>query len=464
MSALVVIAVLALSVWLFGWIDVFHLAVGTPVLIASACIWRAIAARHRRALLDDVDGLIDETTVGPAGRIVRGVAAGLAMSALLGAAFALASKTPLYPMLVDVGAKRLLGDLAVLERLDQWNEVASRLSTLPTTSAPATRVLLAQKKVSALIKLAEGAEDVAAACELYRRAQDVTAGENVDSALVDAKLEWCAARAARRPLPAGARADIVRLDRLGADSVRLEVRVVDEGNRPLAGLVAEDFAVMAGGKQPLKVSALSVRPSPPLPGHRLSVVVDQTAGSRSDSIATAAYLVAALGPGDSVEIIGCGSSAHVVAPRTEDLRIALRALLLAPATERCVMTDAAWLALDRLGGGPRRSLVVIGDVSDPAAIHPAADLVSRSRTAGVPVFVVPLGSPATELTALGAESGGSVIDLRSRSLESLRSRFRAGPGSSPLTYVLVGTGALMSSGRLDVRVGGDNAASATTRF
>jgi hypothetical protein len=462
-SVLSALLVLAGAAWLFGWFDLFHAAVGLPVAALVAFLGRIVVKRRASALRDDPDALLDDERAGAWVSVLAGLASGAAIALVLSVVFRLAAATPLYPALVDARGRVLLSQAEMLEGLGQWEAVTQLLETLPQETSPAARARLAQKKVEALIRRGDDTRDVADACALFRLAARVASEEALDARLARSKLEWCAARTAARPLPEGTRARIVSVERLAPQSLKVGVQVTDQGGRALAGLVAADFTVAAGG-QPVRVSTLATEFPRLREGRRLTIVLDTAGPDARLAVATAAYLVTGLSPGDSMEVVVCGPAARVAVSRTDDPFVVLRSLQSLPAGQGCALAEAVDLALDRLTGGSRRTLVVIAQTIDGSPER-VMEVEGRLRAGGPPVLVAPLGQSAGALGRMAEASGGAVYDpARREHRESLRAHLRGAEGTRPLTYALIMTDVPAASGRLDITVGAGHAVAAAVPF
>ena len=463
MSILSALLVLACAAWLSGWFDLFHAAVGLPAAALIAVAGRIVVRRRAAALRDDPDAMLEDQRGGALLRVLLGLASGAAIALVLSILFPLAAATALYPALVDGRGRAMLAQVQLLEGLGEWEAVTHLLETLPSAS-PAARASLAQEKVEALIRRGEDTRDVAGACELFRLAASVASEEALDTRLARSKLEWCAARTARRPLPQGTRAEIISVERFAPQSLRVGVQVMDQGGRPIAGLVAGDFAVAARG-QPVRVSTLATEFPRLREGRRLTIVLDASGPNVHLAVVTAAYLAGGLSPGDSIEVVVCGPAARVVVSRTDDPFVVLRSLHSLPAEQGCALPEALDVALDRLSGGPRRVLVLIANAIDAGSARVLDQVEGRLRAGGIPVLVVPLGQSTGALGRMADASGGAVYEpARREQRESLRAHVRGSEGSRPLTYALIVTDVPVTSDRLDITVGGEHAASATTSF
>jgi len=80
---------------LLGWHDALHFAVGVPVVLVLALIWRLCGMRARPA--EDLDQGEEGEEDGAGRRFLGGAAAGLACMACLGLAFAGAERSPWHP-------------------------------------------------------------------------------------------------------------------------------------------------------------------------------------------------------------------------------------------------------------------------------------------------------------------------------------------------------------------------------
>jgi len=464
MTLIVALFVVSVTAWALGWTDLPHLVFGIPVLILGVALSAAMLKLLRQRTSDQVDTPAEETEQPPLRRIMAGAIWGAGLTLLLTASFWLAPRTPLWARVVDVPGRAAMAEVGLLEQLGEWQAIVTRLNrTLPSGIRSEGRRALMAKKMKALLRMGEMAPDLGTGCQLFREAEVLGRAEDFDTSFVVAKLEVCAARLARRALPRGSRAEILRIEREIGATLKVSLRVTDRENRPIGGLAMQDFAVASGGRS-LKVTHAEAVSRPVRVGQRLAIVIDNSASTAA--LSAAALVASSMFPGDSAEVFICGLGARRAGTRSDDPLPVLNMLFHIRPAQDCALADTIWLALDQLHGRPQEALVVIGTGRDTSRTHTLEEITRRLATDGVRPIVISVADRATAALRLLADtSGGRVFELHQREARvALHERFRPFRGDSSFFYDLRITGAPDAAAQLSVTVGSENAASDTARL
>jgi VWFA-related protein len=204
------------------------------------------------------------------------------------------------------------------------------------------------------------------------------------------------------------------------DAVRVDV-AVQRGNKPLAGLTADDFEILDNGV-PQRVELLSPTSLP------LNVVLALDASSSLDAedrdhlTAAGGRVVDALRPTETAALLTFSGRIAVQTSFTDD-RPRLRALLGTPAQlGDTALYDAAHVAMLLGTTAPGRPIVLLfSDGEDTVSVLTREAVLDTARRTGAVVCVVALGEPDPVLARLAAETGG--IFLKETSLDRVATRF-----------------------------------------
>jgi hypothetical protein len=331
----------------------------------------------------------------------------------------------------------------------------------PRTDAitPQFRRRLIEKKVHALIRLGESTPDIAAGCERFREAETLGRSEGIDTKLAATKLEVCAARLKRRPLPPGSSTEILRIESAGAAEFYMSLHVIDADNRAISGLAPGDFALTAEGR-PLRVLRAEAMAQPVRRNRHLAFVVESSGSQRVRVLSSVAFVAACLGDRDTVELIFCGPVPRRTSTRAVDPQTILETIFRVGEFESCLLPDAIEAALQSLQGRPQEALVVFADAS-----RLSEAIMGRLSAAGVPVLIaLPVGGPPKPLVLLPYRSAQVINVSSARDRAGLRERFRPPRAENSFDYQLTVAGVPSKGQLITLTVGSDNAASATTRF
>jgi VWFA-related protein len=214
----------------------------------------------------------------------------------------------------------------------------------------------------------------------------------------------------------------------GVDVVALDVCVKDRTGRPATGLGAGDFLVLED-HVPQRLAVFSDGDPLPL---AVSLLVDTSLSMAGAPLefarAAAGAFVAALAPGDLVEIIAFNDSATVLYPLGGDLPGAARALGPLPPSGLTALYRAILAGLNRLERNPaarrrdyRRVAVVLTDGENTDGMLPYDHMLDAARRSGVLVYTISLSTraaadgPATPpwtMTRLANDTGGRAVAAR----------------------------------------------------
>jgi len=206
---------------------------------------------------------------------------------------------------------------------------------------------------------------------------------------------------------------INQIDDSAFPDVTAYVTVSDGAGMPVAGLPQDAFGAAEDGR--------------PITGFRVQAVVSQQRGialilaldlsgsmkgSALDAARSAAKaLVNALGPQDTVAILGFSEQVRWLQDSTTDRASALRALDGMTAQGDTALNDAIYEAAGRVGALPagRRVVVVLTDGRDTASTISQDRAITQAQAMQAPIFTIGFG-PEINASALGEialQTGGS---------------------------------------------------------
>jgi Ca-activated chloride channel family protein len=204
------------------------------------------------------------------------------------------------------------------------------------------------------------------------------------------------------------------------DAVRVDVDV-RRGNRPVAGLTADDFEIVDSG---VRQRAELVSPTA-LP---LNVVLaldgsaSLDAREREHLIAAGHRVVEALRGADTAALVTFADRVAIRSTFTDDAA-RLRSLLAAPTPAGdTALYDAAHVAMLLGASAPGRPIVILfSDGEDTASLLTGETVVDTARRTGAVVCVVALGEPGPVLPRLAEVTGG--VFIKETSLNRVAARF-----------------------------------------
>jgi Ca-activated chloride channel homolog len=199
------------------------------------------------------------------------------------------------------------------------------------------------------------------------------------------------------------------------DAVRVDV-FVTEKDRPVAGLVTEDFELMDNGVVQ-KVDAIGVADVPV----SLMVVLDTSrsvAGATLDRLRQAASdAVATLEPGDRAAILTFSDEVRRLAAWTEEIASVHGALQTVSARGATALFDAAFagLTLRDTAPGRRHLILLFSDGADTASWLPESAVVAKAERTDAVIYSVVLGGVQLRPPTLMYRSGIRLSDTAERS-------------------------------------------------
>jgi Ca-activated chloride channel homolog len=199
----------------------------------------------------------------------------------------------------------------------------------------------------------------------------------------------------RRPQPTGG------AFRSAIDLVTVNVAVTDGKNRPVPGLVRDDFQVLEDGvAQDVSFFAATAVPLD------VSLLIDSSSSmiSKMPLVEQAALgFVDALGPADRASVAGFAGQLRVLQTFTNDHQALRNAIHSVTAHGDTALYSALYVALDTfqrvrrdpsagLAGVRRQAIVVLTDGEDTTSPIQYDDMLDRARRAGVAVYPIALTS------------------------------------------------------------------------
>jgi Ca-activated chloride channel family protein len=193
--------------------------------------------------------------------------------------------------------------------------------------------------------------------------------------------------------------------RTGVDAVRVDV-LVSDGNRPIAGLTAQDFELF-DNKVAQKIEAVAIEDLP----ISMMLALDTSysvRGAALEDLKQAA--TAALGPLDArdrVALVTFSAEIAVRADWTADRQLVARAMAATAAGGGTALWDAAYAAMTLRDDLPdRRSLVLMfSDGDDTASWLPHSVVLDRAKRTDAVVYGITVGENKAPSTALMYRSG-----------------------------------------------------------
>lgn len=211
------------------------------------------------------------------------------------------------------------------------------------------------------------------------------------------------------------RITITQLDATDFPNVRVTGSVIDTRGRAIQGLRADDLEVLEEGV-PLRVRVELASEVAPV---ALVLALDTSASMADRAIVDAksaiASMIQALGPQDRAALITFDGRVSVAQPLTSDKGALVAATNAASTGGDTAVYDALTAATELLKDVPasaRRAVVLLTDGFDTASRTSRAEARARASAAGMPIYVVGLGS-AIDRQALqslaDASSGGRLF-------------------------------------------------------
>ncbi|RMH22332.1 MAG: VWA domain-containing protein [Acidobacteria bacterium] len=182
-------------------------------------------------------------------------------------------------------------------------------------------------------------------------------------------------------------------EEVGVDLVELPVVVEDRWGRPIAHLEGEDFTILEDGVEQRLVDLRGAGESP----LALALALDVSASMAADlplvRAAASGFLRRILRPQDRALLVAFSSQVTLLAPLTDDVdRLTDTIERLVP-DDVTALNDAILFSLVQLHGIPgRKAVVLLTDGRDVASRHSRDAAFTFARHAGIPIYVIGLGS------------------------------------------------------------------------
>lgn len=204
------------------------------------------------------------------------------------------------------------------------------------------------------------------------------------------------------------------------DAVRVDVDV-RRGNRPVAGLTADDFEIVDSGVRQ-RVELVSPTALPLNVVLALDGSASLDARDREHLIAAGQRVVDALRGADTAALVTFADRVAIRSTFTGD-GARLRDLLRAPTPAGdTALYDAAHVAMLLGASGAGRPIVILfSDGEDTASLLTGDTVVDTARRTGAVVCVVALGEPGPVLPRLAEVTGG--VFVKETSLDRVAARF-----------------------------------------
>jgi VWFA-related protein len=179
--------------------------------------------------------------------------------------------------------------------------------------------------------------------------------------------------------------------RVGVEAVRVDV-LVTEGNRPVAGLSASDFALEDSGV-PQRIDSVVFEDVP----LNVMLVLDTSDSVKGDVLASlkqaAAAVAQLLTPNDRSSLLTFSGHQTLRVPWTSDHSRVERALATTEAGGGTALHDASYSALTARESGTGRALILVfSDGDDTASWLPGQRVIEVARRTEVVVYAVGLRS------------------------------------------------------------------------
>lgn len=179
--------------------------------------------------------------------------------------------------------------------------------------------------------------------------------------------------------------------RVGVEAVRVDVLVTD-GNRPVAGLSASDFALRDRGV-PQRIDSVVFEDVP----LNVMLVLDTSDSVKGEVLATlkqaAAAVAQLLTPNDRSSLLTFAGHQTLRVPWTSDHSRVERALAKTEAGGATALHDASYSALTARESGTGRALILVfSDGDDTASWLPGHRVIEIARRTEVVAYAVGLGS------------------------------------------------------------------------
>lgn len=196
-----------------------------------------------------------------------------------------------------------------------------------------------------------------------------------------------------------------------ARTVQLVVTVSDQEGQPVLGLAAEHFTLLEQGTPKALTGFANTQRSPIAVG----LVLDYSSSTTPYTAAieqAATGFVDELDPSqDEVEVIKFARVAYTLLAFTTD-KTAIKGAIAMPYPDSrsgTALYDTLLTALEHAAQRPRerRAVIVVSDGEDGDSVHTLADVITRARVHGVPLFPIGIGTVhAATLQHLAHETGG----------------------------------------------------------